>query len=161
MASRQDKINEVIAKLPQDFKTYGDLFAVSNRIQAAGDKFLDDITMRQQYLLVCLSIFGNYAPTLQELATVFGSSYQNVKRMAAQLERHGYLDINKDAIDKRKIRIVLNEEKFDQLREETARENNDFIDRLFEGVSPEDRTVVATALKVMQNNLDDIEKEFN
>lgn len=157
---KRERINAVISKLPQNFSIYGNLFAVTNRVQAAGDKYLDDITMRQQYLLICLALFDEYRPTLQELSAVFGSSYQNVKRMANQLEKDGLLEIKQDTIDKRKIRIVLHEDKFTELTDETEEASKNFMQDLFKGISEEDQTVLANALVQMRENLNDIDREF-
>ena len=74
-----ENIQEVMKKIPENLVIYGYIFTVANKIQASGDKVMEGLTMRQQFLLISLSLFEDYAPTLQELAEVFGSSYQNVK----------------------------------------------------------------------------------
>ncbi len=151
-----ENINEIVDKIPKNLVIYGYLFTVANKIQAAGDKVMDGLTMRQQFLLVSLSLFDDYSPTLQELAQVFGSSYQNVKRMASQLEEKNYLEIRKDPIDRRKIRIVLNKKQFNKLQKTSETVTTDFMNKLYEGLESAELDTVAKALDRFNKNLDEM-----
>lgn len=154
-----ENVSEIIDKIPKNLVIYGYIFTVANKIQASGDKVMDGLTMRQQYLLISLSLFEDYAPTLQELAQVFGSSYQNVKRMASQLEEKGYLEIRKDPIDRRKIRIVLNKKQFNKLQKNSEESTTAFMDKLFQGLEPDELDTVAKALDQFNKNLDAMEEK--
>ena len=156
----EDEIRDLLSKVPEEFSIYGSLFALVNEIQAAGDKYVENITMRKEFLLICLSLFEDYAPTLQELASVFGSSYQNVKRMANQLEEERYLEIRRDSLDRRKIRIYLNEAKYKELTSNLYNGNSEFMDKLYKGVSSEDKTILMKSLLTMRKNLEDIENNL-
>lgn len=154
---REEKLAEIIARLPRSYSIYGNLFAVSNKLQAVGDRQLEDLTMRQEYLLICLALFEDYAPTLQELANVFGSSYQNVKRMSSQLEKLGYLRIEEDSLDKRKIRIVLNQEKYSKMRAAKKPQDKAFMEALFAGLNEQGQIILEDALNLMRHNLDQMD----
>ena len=52
--------------------------------------------MKQHFLMIVLNMLTPYHPTLKETAQLVGCSYQNVKRMGAQLEKCGYLHIVAD-----------------------------------------------------------------
>lgn len=149
-----ENINDVVEKIPEHLVTYGLLFTAANRIQAVGDRAMNELTMRQQFLLVLLSLFEDYAPTLQELAVVFGSSYQNVKRMATVLEEKGYLSIRKDTIDRRKIRIDLNHEKYAQMTDEELKTTGEFMNELYSGISAEELDVLNKVLSQIDRNLE-------
>lgn len=151
-----ENIQEVMKKIPENLVIYGYIFTVANKIQASGDKVMEDLTMRQQFLLISLSLFEDYAPTLQELAEVFGSSYQNVKRMATQLEDKNFLEIRKDPIDRRKIRIILNRKQFDELQGNFSNVTSDFMNRLYAGISADDLQTIAKSLVKINQNLDEM-----
>lgn len=149
-----DNIDDIVKKIPVTLLTYGSLFKVANKIQAVGDRVMGDLTMRQQFLLVTLSLFEDYAPTLQELSFVFGSSYQNVKRMANLLEEKGYLTIYKDLIDRRKLRILLNREKFGADATDSMTLTNDFLAQLYEGMEESEIEVLSNLLNRLDSNLE-------
>ncbi len=151
-----ENIGEVIDKIPENLVIYGYLFTVANKIQASGDKVMEGLTMRQQFLLTSLSLFEDYAPTLQELAQVFGSSYQNVKRMASQLEEKNYLEIKKDPIDRRKIRIILNQKQYNDLQKSTGTQTKDFMKKLYKGLDQKTLDTVARSLVKMNENLEEM-----
>lgn len=143
----------------EDLQIYGAMFAVTNLIQSEGDFVIDGITMRQQFLLILLSQFGDESPTLQELAEVFGSSYQNVKRMASQLEEDNYLVIKKDSVDRRKIRLILNQRNFDKLQKSSVNRMKEFMNQIFSGVSSEDKSTLLDTLRIMEDNLKQVKSK--
>lgn len=131
---------------------YGMLFSLSNRIQTIGDSQFDDITMKQHFLMIVLNMLGAYHPTLAETAQLAGCSYQNVKRMAAQLEKNGYLSICPDERDRRKQRLVATE-KFLRVGAQKQAMSDAFFERLYAGIAPEEIDRAIDALRKMDNNL--------
>ena len=116
--------------------------------------------MRQQFLLSCLNLFDDYNPTLHELARVFGSSYQNIRKIAKQLEDEGYLEIRKDSLDRRKLRIILNKEKFSEHQEVMKEDCSNFSNALISGVSEEEITIFKNTLLKIEDNLRNMEDEL-
>lgn len=151
-----ENLDGAVAKISDDLAAYGLLFKVANKVQAAGDAVFENLTMRQQSLLYVLSLFGDYAPTLQELAAVFGSSYQNVKRMAATLEEQECLSIEKDAIDRRKLRIILNREHFGSEGLKNMEKTKMFLAHIYEGLSKEEVKAFKHILLTIDKNLDEM-----
>ena len=45
----------ILDNITLDMKIYGYLFTVTNKVQAMGDKVVQGLTMRQQYLMIILS----------------------------------------------------------------------------------------------------------
>ncbi|MDF2544186.1 MAG: regulatory protein MarR [Herbinix sp.] len=134
------------------YMVYGMLFAVSNRIQTFGDEHFKDITMKQHFMMIVLELFGEKSPTLSELADAVGCSYQNIKRMAASLEKNHYVTIVEDDKDKRKRHIVMT----DKLRirgEEEKEKTQAFMEGLYLGIKDEELGHVASVLKRMEDNL--------
>ena len=86
---------------------FGSLFLLANRLQVIGDRWDSDITMKQWFLIVMISQFGETPPKLSEVAEFMGSSRQNVKQLALKLEQRGFLHIEKDKHDIRVIRLKV------------------------------------------------------
>ena len=131
---------------------YGMLFAVSNRIQAIGDSQFEDITMKQHFLMIVLGMLWPETPTLNETARVVGCSYQNVKRMAAQLEKSGYLRIEPDPRDRRKQRLVATD-KFARVNREKQAMADAFMETLYRNIGEEELRGAIRVLRHMDENL--------
>ena len=132
---------------------YGLLFAVSNKLQAYADKMLPEITSRQHFLLIVLSLFRDKYPSLKEVANAVGSSYQNVKKMADSLEKKGFVVIKRDEHDKRKYNLMMTE-KVAALSEVVDEEAKIFMRDLYQGLTQEDLKHAIAVLAQMQLNLD-------
>lgn len=141
------KLEEMDAK----YAVYGMLFSLSNRIQAIGDKEFDDITLKQHFVLGALNICEE-PPTLKEMGTLIGCSYQNVKRMALHLERAGYIKLVPDEKDKRKLLLVPTE-KIEKMAEEKKEATLRFMERLYQGISEEEIKTALAILNKMEKNL--------
>jgi len=92
---------------------FGSVFLLAQYLARAGDEALarHGLTTKQWLLLAVLTRrFPGAHPTLTEAASVYGSSRQNVKQIARQLERRGFLRIVPDAADRRALRLALTEE---------------------------------------------------
>jgi len=143
---------DVVAEMDGRYALFGLLFALQNRLQAVGDTFYDEITCKQFFLMACMNLFQGEAPTVQDLAQVMGSSHQNVKQILNKLEQKGFVSVEPDAADRRKLRISLTEyaavtgEKY-RLKEE------EFMTGLFDGVTAEEAKQAFLILSKMEANL--------
>jgi DNA-binding MarR family transcriptional regulator len=100
------------AELDVDLELFGSLFVFMQKLTRYVDERLGHfgITSRQWLLLAVLdSAFIGRAPTITEAAVIYGSSRQNVKQIALQLERRGWLRLEPDPADARVVRLVLTE----------------------------------------------------
>ena len=140
-----------LENITEEYAIYGLLFSLSNRIQTIGDKDFEDITLKQQFLMIALELFDE-APTLKEMGDLIGCSYQNVKRMAAQLEKSGYLILQKDSTDKRKIRLVSSG-KIEQMAEKNRQKTIAFMSNLYHNIPTKDLAVTLKTLKQMDKNI--------
>ncbi len=138
--------------IDEELMLYGMLFALCNRIQTIGDSQFEDITMKQHFMMVALSVMGEEAPTLKETGEFIGCSYQNVKRMATQLEQNGYLRIIQDEKDKRKLRLVATD-KMTKLEQVNLEGTNQFMQEMYRGISKEELKMAIGTLKKMNHNL--------
>ena len=139
-----------INQYTEEYVIYGMLFSLSNRIQTIGDKEFSDITMKQHFLMVALDLFVE-PPTLKQMGELIGCSYQNVKRMANHLEKNGYLIIQQDKEDKRKL-LLVSTGKIKQMSE--FREGSiKFMKGLYQGITRENLKITLATLKKMDRNI--------
>ena len=143
---------EMINSMDKRFALFGYFFAMSNRLQTVGDRFYEEITCKQFFLMICLRLFENGAPTINELSEIMGCSHQNVKSIAGKLEEKGYLEIRPDSDDARKLRIRLTN-KADRLAKKYQKKELDFIDMLFTGISDKQIETTFKTLEKMEENI--------
>ena len=137
----------------------GTFFAFHNRLQATGDAFYQEITCKQFFLIICLELFGENAPTIRELAEVMGSSHQNVKQIADKLERSGFIRQTRDQEDRRKIRIYPTE-KLQSLEERYEAKSKEFIERFYAGTTQEELETVYQVMTRLEKNLTGLKEEL-
>ena len=145
---------EMINSMDKRFALFGYFFAMSNRLQTVGDRFYEEITCKQFFLMICLRLFENGAPTINELSELMGCSHQNVKSIAGKLEEKGYLEIRPDSDDARKLRIRLTN-KADSLAKKYQKKELDFIDMLFTGISDKQIETTFKTLEKMEENINE------
>lgn len=131
------------------------LFKASNGLQVYLDQLLssDGLTAKQMFLLIVISSFGEDHPTLKDVAAKSSSSYQNVKQLALKIEKEGYVEISRDAQDRRKkkLRLTAKAMTFWKQRESVDLEA---MDRLFEGCSDGDLHKCLDVINRLQMNLE-------
>jgi DNA-binding MarR family transcriptional regulator len=117
---------------------FSKIFSLSNKLHALGSKPLgNEITIRQWLITAAVAQFGEYAPTIGEVAIFVGSSHQNVKQLAIKLEKRGYMNIQKDEKDLRTSRLVLREEYY-RFMETRQEQTERFLENLFKDFSKDD-----------------------
>ena len=67
----------------------------------------DGLTAKQWMLLVSIESLGPEAPTLGQTARRYGASHQAVRDVAVRLERRGFLELRRDAHDRRSRMDIL------------------------------------------------------
>ena len=136
--------NQLLEGMDNERILFGLFFVFGNRLQAAGDSFYDEITCKQFFLLICLSLFQDEEPTVNQLAEVMGSSHQNVKQIINKLEEKGFL--------KRKMRIKQTN-KMNDLKVKYEKQEMAFMKHLYSGLTPQQIADTVQVIKMMENNL--------
>ena len=128
----------------------GLLSAFENRFQAMADRTMEEISWKQFFAIICISLCKEN-PSIKELAEILGSSHQNVKQILLKLEKKGFVNISEDPEDRRKQRIGLT----DYCRDFCERNNEkttQVMEKMFEGVSQEQmQTAISTIIQVENN----------
>lgn len=136
---------------------FGMVFALGNRLQAMGDQFYEEITSKQWFFLIGLSIFVD-DPTINELASVIGSSHQNIKQIALKLEKNGFVKLYTDPKDKRKLRIQKTE-KCEDLGMKYQERELAFMSSLYEGIDVSALRTSVITLQKMEENIQKMNQE--
>ena len=149
MSITTDQILEV---MPPQNGLFGLLFAFMNRLQAAGDAFYDEITCKQFFLLACMNLYPDEAPTANELAETMGCSRQNVKEILNGLCKKELVTLVQDKNDRRKQRIYLTEKR-KKLAEKYQQKEMEFMKLLYDGISDDEIRYVYKIISRMEKNL--------
>ena len=144
--------------LGQEAYIFGSLFALANRVQLLGDQAYPELSTKQWLLIAMISKCENGAPTITEISRLIGSSHQNVRKMAAILEKRGFIQINRDEKDARALRVVLSEKckEYFKGREQTELE---FLKRLFADFSADQICAFYSGMQKMAENVSKMERE--
>lgn len=135
----------------QSFFLIGLLNEFMNQFQAAGDRFFEEISWKQCFVLICTNFFSE-PPTLRELSELMGSSHQNVKQMLLKLEKLGYVEFVPDEQDKRKQRIVTTD-KTRRFNQEHDKSSEEFMPQLFSGISEQELGVTIQTISKLDEQL--------
>ena len=143
---------------------FGTLFFVAQKWQNIVDRKLRGrvgITTKQWMLLVIISrMFRDQLPTISETSAAFGSSRQNIKRIAVDLQKKGFIIIVPDPDDKRIQRLVLtgkHTEVFDG--KDNLSWQEDFIRDLFSGFDQEELARLSKSMYRLLLRIEQIENE--
>ena len=133
---------------------FASVLIVSNRMDTLLERELKeyDVTAKQWFMTIVIGSAFESAPTIKEVASVMGSSHQNVKQVALKLEQKDLLVMEKDKLDRRVLRLKLTDKsyKFLELIKQKA---TTFTQALFEEIDQEHMEKTRTVLERMINNL--------
>ena len=140
------------------------LFFIAQKWQNIVDRKLGGrvgITTKQWMLLVIISrMFRDQLPTISEASAAFGTSRQNIKRIAMDLQTKGFVIITPDPDDKRIQRLVLtgkHSEVFDG--KDNLSWQEDFIRDLFGGFDEEELARLSKSMYRLLLRIEQIENE--
>ena len=87
------------------------LLILSHKVEVSMDRLLrqDQLTAKQFQMIAIIEKRFTAPPSIMEVAQEIGTSHQNIKQLALQLEKRGYLEILRDEKDRRVLRLRLTE----------------------------------------------------
>lgn len=135
---------------------FGAIFFLSNRIQNKGDKVFSEITTKQWFLLISIIRSGVNSPTLTEVSKIIGYSRQNVKKLSVNLEKAGFVELQKDVNDSRVLRISLTDSCYQYFKNRQEKEE-EFIERLYDGITEEELDNMLLVMKKLEKNIVSLE----
>lgn len=148
--------SEIVQMMDHKYALFGLFFAFHNRLQAVGDSFYEEITCKQFFLLACMNLYPEEAPTANELAKTMGCSRQNVKEILNSLEKKQFVRLETDENDKRKKRVYLTEQA-KLMGAKYQQKEIEFLKHLYEGVSDEEVDSAYSIISKIEDNLKKME----
>ncbi len=117
------------------------LFVLNQRIEYIIDSFLEkyDLTTKQLLTLIAIGNAFDYNPSLSEVADVLSTSHQNVKQIALNLRKRGFVEIVVDPKDRRRRLLHLTADN-DKFWEEREKENYENMKMIFSSLSKSEMT---------------------
>ena len=127
------------------YSLYRMVFNLSQRFQYLTDDILrkDNLTAKQFHLSAIIDQSFTEPPSVNEVANIMDTSHQNVKAIANQLQRKGFLQIEKDPDDRRRQLLKLTE-KSRQYWDSQAKVGEAFMLSLFDALSDEEIVALST-----------------
>ncbi len=110
---------ETMTKIAESF---GQFFLLSRRFEYITDSILkkDGLTTKQWLTLAVISRVFDEMPSISQVAELLSTSHQNIKQIAHQLEKRGFLEMARDENDKRRwlLRVTQKNQEFWDSREQ-------------------------------------------
>jgi DNA-binding MarR family transcriptional regulator len=135
------------------FELYGNIFLLGRRLEYIVDKELakDNLTTKQFLMIAVIEKMFDKPPSIKEVADALGSTHQNIKQMANQLERRGFLRIERDDRDRRVLRLKVTD-KNRAYWDSRAEEHERFILEIFSGLDEDGvRTLHTETMRLLES----------
>lgn len=145
------------------YRIFGILFLLNSKLEALGNSehILGELSTKQWFLLLVITAFFDDAPTISQVSQITGTSHQNVKVLASNLEKKGFLTIKKDENDKRILRLHINHQKQKEYDSFHEQENSQFIDALFQDFDQKELFELEKGLTLLVEQVHRIRRDFN
>lgn len=128
-------------------QTYASLIAVSNKLQAAGDSYSDDLTIKQLLTLLAILHIPEGDATIINIAGKLGTTKQNATRIIKSLEKKKYISVVSSEKDKRAVNVVLTEAGIHSVSENSRDVKKNFMTDIFNDFSKEELETLWQLLK--------------
>lgn len=145
-------------EIPAREYLFGSIFLLSNKLQALGDGYLEEITLKQWLLLIMIHVMEKDQPSVTEVADVMGSTRQNVRKMLEVLEGKGFVALCANPLDRRTLSVALTP-KAEQFFARFQSKGDAFLDRLFDRIPPEDLAATRRTVEALFENMERMGEE--
>lgn len=144
--------------MKMDTKEYlfGSIFLLSNKLQALGDSYLQEITVKQWFLLVMIQHISKEQPSITEIAASIGSTRQNVRKMLEVLSAKGFVQLTVNPQDKRNLSVSLTEQTYLFFKDFDDK-GTAFLEQFFNGISAEQLESSRETFEALFQNMDRME----
>lgn len=147
----EDKLLENISK------SIGLIFLLERRLEYLFDKVLaaSNLTAKQWLLLAAIEKSPEANLSIQDVAKMLSTSHQNIKAIALNLEKRGFLSLDKDINDKRVTRIAITS-KCTSFWQEREGHDKELMLEIFKDLGEEEISTLPRSLVKLLRNADTI-----
>lgn len=132
-------------------------FMIEQRWRYFIDKELesDGITTKQWLMAIVISSGFKSPPSIQEAADAMSTTHQNVKQIAAGMERRGLMTLDRDEKNKRIIRLKVTDKCHDLFK---RREQNDIkaMASMFDNLTDDEMKALFDIIARMEHRADEL-----
>ncbi len=143
-------------------ESFGLIFLLERRLEYMFDKVLESDNLTAKQFLVLATIVNTYRekPSIQEVAKQLLTSHQNVKAIALNLQKQGFVTLEKDRKDKRVTRLTVTPKSkaFWQKREA---EDKSLLHELFKHLSDQEVSILHQSLIKLFKGADELIERIN
>ena len=133
------------------------VFMIEQRWRYFIDKELepDGITSKQWLMSIMISAGFKQPPSIQEVADAMSTTHQNVKQIAASMERRGFMTLERDKKNKRIIRIKVTDKCHALFK---RREENDVkaMTAMFDNLTDDEMKALFGIIAKMEHRADEL-----
>ena len=97
-------------------------------------------------------------PSVTEVADFMGGTRQNVRKMLEVLEGKSFVTLSANSLDRRTLSVALTP-KTEQLFVRFQAKGDAFLDRLFDGIPPEDLEATRRTVEALFENMERMGEE--
>ncbi len=138
---------------------FGGTFVLANKLQFVGDMFVEGLSTKQWFLLRNLIDMPDDPPlTITQIALAMDSTRQNITKMLEAMEREGLVTLEDSVSDRRSRSVRITESGLDCAKQ-TALNAQNFLDRLYGGITQAELDTAGEVLKKMVKNLQSMQEE--
>lgn len=141
-------------RLQYEQSIFSSMMLLSTQMETSLDRALasSGLTATQWFMSILLETAFNQPPTLKEAASRLGTSYQNIKQIALNLQKRGLVEVRKDPNDARITRLHLIPGQ-DNFWHEADEKGSAYLTALFNGISENDLMFTVKILQQIQKNM--------
>lgn len=134
-------------------------FLVEQRWRYFIDKSMepDGLTTKQWLMLIVVATGFKAPPSIQDVAEAMSTTHQNVKQVAASLERGGFMTLERDPANRRIIRLKVTEQCF-AIFKKREEEDVKTILRMFENLTDDEMKTLFNIIAKMESRADQLYK---
>ena len=126
-------------------QTLAILFSVTNKLQMQGDKYLQDLTIRQMLAIPAIIHAPDGKATINYIAKQLGTTKQNAKQIVDALAKKNYVSIAPSEADRRAVNVTVTQGSEDAFRVCSER-TDEFLADIFRAFTTEDLETLWTLL---------------
>jgi DNA-binding MarR family transcriptional regulator len=115
----------------------------------------DGITTKQWLMAIVISSGFKYSPSIREVSDVLSTTHQNVKQIAAGMERRGFMTMERDPGNKRIIRLTVTEKCHALFKKREGHDVRSVLS-LFEGLTDDEVKALFSIIAKMEHRADEL-----
>lgn len=155
------ELNDLVRKFSgtredQQKAIFSTLFIAGNRLQTLFDHRIPEVSLKQ-FMLLSIVRQGEGPLTFTQLGGLLGCSRQNIKKLAAVLEKKGFVTIQQSPADGRALCVSPTEKAEAYFREEFAQYQAE-LKHLFSVYTEEEVTALFRLLSKLYAGIEALEK---